>query len=344
MDIPTGNLFQTIVDKINVFNPDIIYMGIGTALKWHPIDSINENNNQQYPPFLTNYSKKLIILIDEHLEEPLYLESKMKLNLVETIVSNVNIKMRVFNNTERNTIIFAINTNFYFNMEEQTQINGQFKYNLVQIQSNLMENIIYYSLTNSKKFVVGDFSGRNIESFYVQLLNKYDENTKKKVLNNIMFDVSQNDGGCYFEYDKSPILYDDSDNFIQVKYKSLIELRSISNYHYKININKRIGFVTYQLSRMLRLLNNEIEGNGDFEGNFKNSVNEVMNYISTIYNSVKINDTSKENVQEALLQLLMDICTSLDVSMDIIVHLRENNYSQQKIWDTMNPLKYLIEN
>ena len=277
------NLYEKIIECIDNFNPDVIYLGIGTSLKWHPIESIDSNNNQQYPPFLNNYDKKLVILMDVNLEEPLYLESKININKMDS-----DNKIRVYDGKD-NLFVFAINQNFEFDNSADNFI---------------LNYIRDYTLINKKKLVIGDFSGRNIETYYIQLLLKYNQEKQNDLLNNVIYDITQNDGGYQFDYSSYPITYDDKNNFIQYKYKSLVEIKKLSHYFYKINFLKRLGYLNYELTRMLRILNGEITE--DPNKYFNSSIQYAINYLSIIYNSIKSFDNSKENIHEAIFQILLD--------------------------------------
>lgn len=307
---------ENIINTINNNKPDIVYIAIGSALKWHPIETITANTNQQYPPFLNDYNKKIIILIDEQLENPLVLETKMELKKI-----SLDSDVRIFN--ADNTIIFAINKNFYFSTEAE---------------NTFLENIIFYTLSNSTKLIVNDYSGRNIEYYYISLFDKYG---KDALLNHVLYDITHNEGGCIINFDQHPILYDYQKNFIQIKYKTLTEIKQISEKHYKIMALKRINFITYELSRMIRVINGEITEDPNISY-FTNGVKNVIDYISTIYSTVIKSDLSKDNIEEAMLSLLMDICISLEIDMDIINYLQTNNYKQKIVYDSLNPLKFLI--
>ena len=104
---------------------------------------------------------------------------------------------------------------------------------------------------------------------------------------------------------------------------------------------KRIGFITYELTRMLRVINGEITEDPNIS-HFTNGVKNVIDYISTIYDTVIKSDLSKDNIEEAMLSLLMDICISLEIDLDIINYLQTNNYKQKIVYDSLNPLKFLI--
>lgn len=332
---PLSIVFEKIKETIKETIPDIIYLGIGSALKWHPIETITSSNNQQHPPFLNKYKNKVIILFDNELEEPLYLESKMELTKVLFTTTNSKIKFRIFNNED--TIVFAINYNFYYSQSGVKHEDPDFL-KIIGCEEQFLNWLIYYTLAYSSKLILNDYTGKNIDSNYVELLENYD---KTSVLNNILYDVTQNDGGCIINFDKYPILYDNKDNFIQIKYLALSKIKEISSEHLKIMGLKRISFITYELTRMLRILNGEITEDPNVKF-FTDSVTKIMNYISIIYNSVKKTELSKENINEAIFQILLDVCTSFEINMDFINYLQTNDYKQNIVFDSLNPIKYLI--
>jgi len=313
--------YTYITSIVSTFKPDIIYIGISSALGWHSIEKITPNLNQQYPPFLNKFDKKLIILIDQCLEEKLVLESKMDLTCV--LKSNKDeIKMRIFN-TSTNDKIIALNQHFYFD-------------NI--IQRKFLFDLISYTLETNTKMIVNDYSGRDIHYNYVEILDKF---PKEKILNSVLFDITQNDGGCYFDFNDFPIHYDDKNNFIQFRYKSLAELKKISMKKFKVECLKRISWINYELTRQLRVLQGEI-AKEKHSHLFENQVNKIVNFISIIYTSVKKEDISEDNIKEALLQLLIDICNSLEVSSDLINFVQKNNYKQNIVNESTGPLKFMI--
>ena len=313
--------YNYITSIVSAFKPDIIYIGIASALGWHSIEKITPNLNQQYPPFLNRFEKKLIILIDQCLEEKLVLESKMDLTCVHESRED---KIRIFNNDKCNDKIIALNQHFYFD-------------NI--IQKKFLFDLISYTLETNTKMIVNDYSGRDIHYNYVEILDKF---PKEQILNSVLFDITQNDGGCYFDFNHFPIHYDDKNNFIQFRYKSLSELKKISTKKFKVECLKRISWINYELTRQLRVLLGEIAEEAHSHL-FKEQVYRVINFLSIIYTSVKKEDVSEANIKEALLQLLIDICNSLDVSSDLINFVQNNNFKQNIVNESIGPLKFMID-
>ena len=65
-------MWNYILNSINTINPDLIYIAIGCSMISY--DHIISDNNQQYPNFINNFNKKIIILIDPCLEYPLAIQ------------------------------------------------------------------------------------------------------------------------------------------------------------------------------------------------------------------------------------------------------------------------------
>jgi hypothetical protein len=66
-------MWKFIFNTIKTSDFDIIYMAIGCSMEYY--NEVTTNNNQQYPIFLDNFNKKVILLIDPLLETPLKIET-----------------------------------------------------------------------------------------------------------------------------------------------------------------------------------------------------------------------------------------------------------------------------
>ena len=50
------DIYLHIINEINIFKPEIIYLAVGCAMSYY--SNINPNNNQQYPLFLHPFTNK----------------------------------------------------------------------------------------------------------------------------------------------------------------------------------------------------------------------------------------------------------------------------------------------
>lgn len=241
-------------------NISLIYFGIGSAMTPDAYSQgIEDCKNQQYPPFLKKYrGRKLIVLFDTNLEEHLaiekYLEKynyKYEKNSVDGITVLQNDEIIVYAIRES----FEFYTNYYGTPDEIKESATKASWYI----SNLI-NLISICLEKKPKtkIIVQDFTGRDITYSYINLFNIFD---KTDLLNNVMFDVTQIDGGCYITMNEQQASIDSNENFIQEKY---MELKNIKNSPlFKTILSNRIQYLIYPISsnyvnlRRDRLLNSE---------------------------------------------------------------------------------------
>lgn len=157
MNFIKETVFKILTYNADNFKSEIIYIGVGSA----------NNLEQEYPPFLNKYKKKLIILIDPELEDKLLLESKFNLN---KITNNNEIKFRIFENI--NLKIIAINQEFDFNCN---------------IEKTFLSELISYTIDANTKMIVNDYTGRNIQNSYLEMFDIF---SKEKLLSNVIFDIT----------------------------------------------------------------------------------------------------------------------------------------------------------
>lgn len=226
-----NNIYDAIIQSEN----NIIYMAIGCAMgRYH---EITENNNQQYPCFLNKFdSKKVIILIDPELETPLKCEPIFNEEL--TVINN-NTNIRLLTNSE-NTI-FAINDMFYYELNPYMTEDIKTK-TLSNIQ--ILHLIINTCLESNKKLIFQDFTGLDTINFYLDLFNYYD---KDQLLNNIMFDFTQENSGCTVDINYDCVKLNNKGYFIQEKFMTLKDLYYTESKLLNKIIKKRIDNLNYPI-------------------------------------------------------------------------------------------------
>jgi hypothetical protein len=221
--------WQLINENIFESQYDVVYIGIGCGLEYHP--NINNNNNQQCPCFLNKFQNKLLLLFDPLLEKPLKVESLFEDKLY-TIYDN---EYRILKNS--NTTIFAVNKPIYYdidNIYSDEKIKAEAENNIPAIY-----NIISLCLSNKIKLVLQDYTGHNSQNFYISLFGLFD---REELLNNILFDVTEGESGCYIELHKDQIKIIDN-KIIQEKYMKLVDMENVNKH-----IKSRIDNIRYPLA------------------------------------------------------------------------------------------------
>jgi hypothetical protein len=217
-------------------NTTLVYLGIGSAMN-HKINHsrIEDNANQQFPPFLNKFKgKKLVILFDPLLEEHLAVEkylthhnSKYEKDVVEQV--------RILRNDE--LVVFAINDNFDFG---SFGAPNKFDWDV----SNLIHLISICLDKNPKtKIILQDFTGRDTTTLYASMFNIFG---RTELLNHVMFDVTQKDGGCFIEMNEQQAPIDCDGHFIQEKYIELAKMTSFPLFNHFVK--DRIQNLIYPIS------------------------------------------------------------------------------------------------
>jgi hypothetical protein len=291
-----GDIYSYIIDEISIFKPAIIYLAVGCAMGHYSI--INPNNNQQYPLFLHPFTnkKKLFILIDPQLENPLKLESQI--NLTET---NSVDYLRVLQN--ENLIIFAIKKLFYF-----------YHYDKNTLDKIFLNKIISYSIENKIKTFVQDYTGIYIKHTYLEYLE--DNSDIKKY---VIFDVSEDHSGCFVDFSKVSIYYDSEDNFIQPHFLTLVEIKKLSFDTFKIHLNKRIDWINYRIFRQIRIINKEIDED------IKNTIDveNILKNLKNIYDNITLEITIN-NLENTINYVVSDIIIALKLDETLLTSIKTN--------------------
>jgi len=244
--------WEPIFTEVSQPNTNMIYFGIGSAMG-HYNREINDHENQQYPPFLNKFmGKKLVILFDPDLEAHLAVESYMEKHNYAYDKYAVDETITILRSAD--LVVYAIKEAFEFGVGRW--LEGEERLKLITkvdwYVSNMI-NLIGICLNKAikTKVILQDFTGRDTTDFYVKLFGTFD---KSDVLNNVMFDVTQKDGGCFIEMNESHASLDPVGNFIQEKHMELTRIRQ-SNL-FDIIVRDRISSVLYTLSYNYTALKN----------------------------------------------------------------------------------------
>lgn len=157
-----------------VETPDLIYLAIGCGQAGVPAEY---TPYQEYPPQVRDWpGRKLCILIDPHLEEPLRVQP-------------------------------TADATFY-------------PFRQPWLWTGAPDRMFLYSLINfvlrpqsNTRLIVQDYTGVDIRPYY-----PLDVFPPQELLNRVLFDMTQRDGGCYINFNNVHILQDIHGDFIQTAY------------------------------------------------------------------------------------------------------------------------------
>ena len=178
---------QKIIEEDANRGPLLLYIAIGCSLKYYPEGA---HPKQQYPSFLKTFPyNQICILIDPLLEQP-------PRSLKDISEENAPYEIKVL----------PIHSNFIFKTPDE-----DFLHSLIRLCVNPSLCV---------KMIVQDFTGRDISNYYpVQL---YDDS----LLNNVLFDATYGDGGCFPDLSAIRILQKDG-AFLHPQYMRFNELWNI---------------------------------------------------------------------------------------------------------------------
>lgn len=311
---------ELIYETVASVNNTIIYISIGCSMEHYP--ELTFENNQQYPNFLNKFEgNKVLLLFDPNLETPLKMESLFNMNNTLSTNNNYNTqKCRILNNSE--VTVFAFNELFYYetNQHMSNELQQDTLENII-----LIKNIISICLNkiNKTKIIVQDFTGRDLTTFYLDLFKDFNSND---LLNNVLFDVTQNNGGCIIDMNHDYAICDIHNNFIQEKYLTLKNLYTMHSTLLTKIINIRINYLNNSILWIYKKL---LIGE-----NFKDDMYIHMQYtqiklLAYIYN-INYDDLIENNNDSVKLYLLL-----------IKIIIKDIIYAKQLDNDTY---EFLIEN
>lgn len=315
----------------------LVYLGIGAAMGSY--NQLTPANNQQFPCFLNKFGdNKVIVLFDPDLEKSLKIEQLFQeigdpLILVNSEFKDEKIYFRELRTKSNSVTIFAINDifniyhNHYHHDEESERYNHQ-----VDITISNVVNLIEICLgkPNKTKLIMQNYAGSSTVHFYNSLLSMFD---KDDMLKNVIFDVTGQDPGCFWEITEEYPVLDDNGNFIQINYMQLSMMKG--NPLFRQNLVKRIDNLVYPVTSNYVILTKD----PSFE---PVGMDRIMN-MCTIY-SVDFNDSSKNRdyllpkFMELIQIMLADILstTGSNLSIDYLIQLMNN---RNEFINTMAKLK-----
>jgi hypothetical protein len=319
--------YKETMNLLNTTRPEVIYFAVGCFMGHY--NDITPANNQQNPKFMQKFEgkKKFYIFMDPVLENPLKLESQINLVINNTITNDIVQDYVVLENNEYK--IVAINKPFYF----YNDINVPNAHNQ-ELDQLFLYALVNYAVEQNIKLFVQNYTGADISASYNEIASIFE---KDRVFKNVLFDVTQNDGGCFIDFNKHPVFYDNEDNFMQARFYSFVEMKKINEDYYKSMLVKRLNLLTWQITRYLRILKGELEGN-NYD---KPQIKSILNDMSMIYS---INhDITEENLTNLITLMILDAAESLDIPSDVVTYITQNNFDQKIITNTVSTMKNLLE-
>jgi hypothetical protein len=324
------SIWNEIYNNIN-HNISLVCLFIGSSMISY--NEITDENNQQYPCFLNKFkNKKLIILIDPHLESNLKIEEFFMLKgnplIIDKIIYSENkISVRVLHNNE--VIVYALN-------EAIDYIKHLWVDKHELIDTPKIYTIINICLNNKIKLILQDFTGNDTTYFYSKLFKRYN---RDDLLNHINMDITQFESGCRINLHKDLIKLDDNGNFIQEKFIELFKMEE-SKLYYNI-LNNRIDIFVYPICFYHSQIIKKIDFDLDKYQLYK------IGLIATIYNidyDEECLDHSYINQKLELLIniILKDIINSKKIKEPLFEFIKANIHERRILYETMKNLKVKI--
>jgi hypothetical protein len=238
--------YNSIYQEISSQETNVVYVGVGSWMGQY--QEITPQNNQQYPCFLNKFAdNKVIILFDAELEVPLKSETYFEETLgiiwtfKNTIYENNVPILRIFKN--ESTTIFAINKHIYYetSIHQTNEINQQVAHDL-----ELIKNIISLCLNKEipTKLIWQDYTGRDTTIFYQNYCKIFN---KQLMFDNVCFDITQKNNGCYIELIPDLPRVDNFGRFIPEKYLTLSQLKRYESQLFRDVLVERINILNHPI-------------------------------------------------------------------------------------------------
>ena len=334
------NYWDRIFDNLSLPTTTMCYIGIGSAMGSY--DTVTEQNNQQYPCFLKQFTgKHLVILIDPLIETDLKLLNYFEQSDPLVLINQINIEntstpyVREYTNEKGS--YFVINDCFHTNIphpmglseveqEKQIEKANQNIATIYQIISIALGKL------QPSKIIYQNYSGYDTTSFYISLFDVFDQDI---LIKNVCFDVTQLDGGCFIDFKPDMIVCDIQQNFIQEKYEKLIKFPNSPKY-YNI-IKTRIDNVSYPLVwNYIKLKESK---------DFEQIGLDKIKLLASIY-QVEF-DTSSKNYKYIMSRynqlidiVIRDIVMSRDIDDSLVDYLLANLENRTEFINSMSVLKF----
>jgi len=315
------------IDQINNFNPDLIYFSVGCAANIGGHKPSNPNFCQQYPLFLYdkhfNNKKKVIILFDPLLENPLIIQKIIPdLQIIDS-----NKELRILMNKTILVLAYKLNY-FYRKIDSQWSLSQAPDSQLNQNPGKLdkyMQKLIDYVLSHDKKMIVQDYTGQDIKK-YMNIFSMDKPLFSKKII----FDITNNDGGCLIDFSKYHLYFETNGDFKDITKLKPSELKKINPIPelYMIRINKLFEYIRGPISRYLNVL----RGKNLIEKYTNANFNNAIDYIKVMFPEIT-NEKTEDNIIQVIKTILFEIFDCLEIDRKCIEPIVLSNYESNSIYD-----------
>jgi len=265
---------NNIIDYCENQKPALIYLAIGCAV----------NPLQQCPPFVSSWpGVKVCILIDPLLESPPnYFNDKIESVNGPTVIGD--------------TTFFIERRNF--ERPSPPGIDPRWmKDPQLSAADMAFLNTLFNLASPNMKFICQDYTGAIITELYPS-------NPSQRILDNVLFDVTYNEGGCFIDFDKVVILTNPDGSFLHPEFEPLTNLLRnptlLSAYK-----KKRKSPLCYYIHRLYTVMNGAKEPR---EWCSPEAVLVYMKPLCQIYKIPLIAD--KVNIKALLKAALLDFCAA----------------------------------
>ncbi len=308
--------WQIVYDNIYLPTTKIVYVAVGCCMDRYT--EITSENNQQYPCFLNRFpQKQVIILIDPNIEDDLrivhYWESQG--SPLNQIYYDNNIPSELFRHYENHAVtVFAIKASLNYEIYPiLTSSEKQKTFDDIAIIYNMIS--LCLSKVVPTKFILQDYTGRDTTNFYIDTMNIFGRN---EVMKNVIFDVTQDDGGCFISIQESMIEVDSAGDFVHEKFMRLSMLKG--SQHYRKQLTTRIDVLLYPITWCyIKMLEDK---------SFSLIDKHKIKQLTAVYEVEWVEDVVEPEYHIDVLKqlidvILQDICEACDVSYDNQRQLKE---------------------
>jgi len=262
-----------IIEYCENCKPSLIYLAIGCAT----------NPLQQCPPFVSSWpGLKICILIDPMLESPPNYFKVAESKEGPTVIGD--------------TIFFIERRNF--ERPSPPGIDPRWAKDPQLSASDMAFLSVLCNLAGpNTQFICQDYTGAIITELYPN-------NPSQKILDNVLFDVTYNEGGCFIDFDKVVILRNPDGSFLHPEFEPLANLLRNTTLLQAFK-KKRKSPLCYYIHRLYAVMN------GSKEPRDWCSPEAVLHHMKPLCQIYKTPfNADKQSIRALLKAALLDFCAA----------------------------------